>query len=681
MKKFYFLFTVILLLVASCEKEEPVLTLSSSSILAPSVGNSTVIQVNSNNPWTASGAEWCVISPSSGNGGGESVTITVKENVAYDTRSCTVVFTSAGLTQQVNVSQQSNDGILLSKDIYVVSSDAQQVSVEIKANVNYSVESGADWIGIGDTKALSSKNTLLDIAENKSAQDREGIVRIKSKDNSIVVDLKVRQTRKGIITLSKGYFNVDFIGDTISFEVGSNIDYGIRMPDVGWVISLSGPAEGKEGTFKYLVCPNTDSDSRSADIVFYEKNGSLEERVTISQGAFRDNGTLSVGECKQDHPAIYSGGGETVLPVFSSGAWKACAVEEESDDWIVLECAGSDKGDGTLHIKSLANNGKSERAADIYISNGKDVRLFRVVQRQNIMRRTALKKRKVTNTLKMSYDAMTLIKMVAVMPVPQSGIYQDISGVEFKDATLMQEQNNSNKYIKRTLLQGEFPASGQSILSESFDVVTYMVTADLDAVTSVVETDEDSELFKENTGECGDLIVPHHPGVEKIAGELWQNSSNNLLKYAYNCYEYVASKMKYLNPNTGLHPIDKILSDGGGDCGNQVSLFVSLLRNRKIPARHVVMIRTDNTYHVRAEFFLAGYGWIPADVNAKNMNPSGDYFGRTTGNEIVVSTGINNDIELNDGEFLTLPLLQTYGVWYWWTSPANLVFSHIVMEN
>jgi hypothetical protein len=114
MKKLIFLLTLFALALISCEKE-PILTLSVEQITAPANGNSTSVTVTANNPWTVSGNDWCTVSPSNGDGGSVMVTVTVKENATYDVRNCILTFTSAGLSQTVSVSQESNHRIILPK--------------------------------------------------------------------------------------------------------------------------------------------------------------------------------------------------------------------------------------------------------------------------------------------------------------------------------------------------------------------------------------------------------------------------------------------------------------------------------------------------------------------------------------------------------------------------------------
>ena len=126
----------------------------------------------------------------------------------------------------------------------------------------------------------------------------------------------------------------------------------------------------------------------------------------------------------------------------------------------------------------------------------------------------------------------------------------------------------------------------------------------------------------------------------------------------------MAANYRYLNPSTGLHPLAELLADGGGDCGNLSSIYISLLRCQGIPARHVVTINTNGEGHVWAEFYLERHGWIPVDVTMAQVG--GDYFGKIAAsfNGIVVAKDIDLPIDMA-GAARRVPLLQTYALWYW----------------
>ena len=82
--------------------------------------------------------------------------------------------------------------------------------------------------------------------------------------------------------------------------------------------------------------------------------------------------------------------------------------------------------------------------------------------------------------------------------------------------------------------------------------------------------------------------------------------------------------------------------------------------------------------HVRAEFYIPAYGWIPADPTFENGNPAGDYFGIFTGAYVIMSTGVNSSCKDANKALFKAGLLQSFFFWYWYTYAGdNLNFSHV----
>jgi hypothetical protein len=110
------------------------------------------------------------------------------------------------------------------------------------------------------------------------------------------------------------------------------------------------------------------------------------------------------------------------------------------------------------------------------------------------------------------------------------------------------------------------------------------------------------------------------------------------------------------------------------DCGGMSSLFVAACRSIGIPARAMVGF-TEGTsqWHVWAEFYVAGAGWVacdPAYSDAKNSDGSlALYFGVMPDLNRRVATSVGFDVELPDR---TLPLLQAPSA-FWTNSNARLV--------
>jgi len=74
----------------------------------------------------------------------------------------------------------------------------------------------------------------------------------------------------------------------------------------------------------------------------------------------------------------------------------------------------------------------------------------------------------------------------------------------------------------------------------------------------------------------------------------------------------------------------------------------------------------ENGYHVRAEFYIPAYGWIPADPTFKNGDPDGDYFGNFTGTYVIMSLGVNLIAKGPNGKDFNAQLLQSCYCWYWY---------------
>jgi len=96
-----------------------------------------------------------------------------------------------------------------------------------------------------------------------------------------------------------------------------------------------------------------------------------------------------------------------------------------------------------------------------------------------------------------------------------------------------------------------------------------------------------------------------------------------VLERARAIYDWTVENM-YRDPDTvgcGLGDVFALLKTPGGKCTDISSVFVALCRAAGVPAREVFGLRLGKKpeqditkwQHCWAEFFLPGYGWVPAD--------------------------------------------------------------------
>ncbi len=287
---------------------------------------------------------------------------------------------------------------------------------------------------------------------------------------------------------------------------------------------------------------------------------------------------------------------------------------------------------------------------------------------------------KITNKVMVYNSNANIEKLITLLPVPVCNEYQTVKNLTISDGTICNIADSDNSYIFLTV--NNTPQKSNSyVLSETFEIRLYPIRFDFEKITEIYPYDKQSTEYKRFLGKRGEYVDPTNPHIVKIGNQIW-DSSSNILDYAKKCYEYVASNYQYLNPNTGIHPLADILKNGGGDCGNLTSIYVSLLRYKNIPSRHIITIRPNGTYHVWSDFLLEKYGWIPVDVTEKLNNPKGDYFGYCAGDGIVMSKDLYFPIDLEENKIEYWSMMQTFLYWYWGTgSESSVSATHVIEQH
>jgi transglutaminase-like putative cysteine protease len=109
--------------------------------------------------------------------------------------------------------------------------------------------------------------------------------------------------------------------------------------------------------------------------------------------------------------------------------------------------------------------------------------------------------------------------------------------------------------------------------------------------------------------------------------------------------------MRYSKEGTGWGQGDAVWACDSrfGNCSDFHSLFISLARSQKIPARFEMGFSLPDQrgqgdvpgYHCWAFFKPAGQGWVPVDISEANKNPklTEYYFGNLNENRIAFSVG------------------------------------------
>lgn len=309
---------------------------------------------------TTDGTSWCKASATSGSKGTANVMFTVTENTGYEDRSVSVTIKSGTASKSFTITQKAADALLVTAAKYEVPQEGGRIEIEVKANITYQMEisgNAKDWITEASSRALTAYVHKLDIALNEDTEKREGEIVFKSGDK--VETVKVYQAGGTFILLSQNECFVSDAGETISVDVKSNVEYGVQMPDVDWITDDPSSRSMSSHTLKYVVAPNEGYDSRSAEIIFYDKNSDLKDTLKVVQ-AQKDAIVISKKEYEVKR------GGETIEVKLSANVDFEVSVPDT--DWLSQVESRAWK-EHTLYFKVAENESFANRMARIVIKD------------------------------------------------------------------------------------------------------------------------------------------------------------------------------------------------------------------------------------------------------------------------------------------------------------------------
>lgn len=309
---------------------------------------------------TSGGNVWCKASPTEGKAGSQTVKITTTENDTYDDRSVTVTLKSGDESKTFVVTQKQKDAILINSNKIEVEQKGGTITIEVKANVNYTATIGEtckDWITeSSNTRALSSTEETYSIALNEHGEKREGTITFTN--GTLSETVHIYQAGGDIILLSKNEYYVDAAGEDITVELRSNCEYEVEMPAVDWIHTSSSRSMSSH-TLYYTIDTNETYDSRETKIIYRNKGKNIADTLTIIQ-AQKDAIILGKKE------VTVGADGEIIEVKLSANV--EYEVEMPNVDWITTTTTRG-LTEHTLYYNVTKNEGDDSRSAKITFTN------------------------------------------------------------------------------------------------------------------------------------------------------------------------------------------------------------------------------------------------------------------------------------------------------------------------
>lgn len=202
------------------------------------------------------------------------------------------------------------------------------------------------------------------------------------------------------------------------------------------------------------------------------------------------------------------------------------------------------------------------------------------------------------------------------IPYPVSNNVQDVSNVRingnFSQSGIYGEKETGNLALyaewatptKDRAITLTFTATARELIKKEFPAVEPDIPVEI------------KEYLKST------VFIPTDGKIKEIALHI-TNDKQKISEKARAVYQWVVENI-VRDPNVkgcGTGEVEKVIAQRGGKCADISSVFVSVARAAGVPAREVFGLRLgkkdeeDMTggHHCWAEFYVPGYGWVPAD--------------------------------------------------------------------
>lgn len=230
----------------------------------------------------AEAASWCHLSETAGDAGKHSIKVSVDENSTYDERNASISITSGTVTKTVVVTQKSEDALLLSCAKVEVDGKGGQFTVDVQANVKYTVSIAPQYTGwlkqiqTGKTRGLTQSSVVFEASRNATGNLREGEIVFTSPEGKSETVHVFQKSDDEIVLANKEVYVLSAAG-IIQVEVSANVDFDYTITSgSNWLHRADTRAMSTHTvSFSYDAYDNTE-ENRMATVEFKTVNGATE---------------------------------------------------------------------------------------------------------------------------------------------------------------------------------------------------------------------------------------------------------------------------------------------------------------------------------------------------------------------------------------------------------------------
>ncbi|MFR3331230.1 MAG: BACON domain-containing protein [Odoribacter splanchnicus] len=262
------------------------LDISVSDLVFEAEGGEKEFTIYCNSDWTiTNNSTWCKTDTTAGNGD-KTITVTADPYGESEDQNTNLTIKAGDKTKVLTVTQKHGDAIILTKDKFDVPQEGDNITIEVKSNIEYQVTVPTKfqkWIKQGaKSKALEIKNFNFTISANEDFDKREGYIVFNG--NSLKDTVYVYQAQKNQLILTENTYNIPAERKDITVELKTNVDYEVTVPDsVSSWVSLIQTKAIRTDKLNFSIAKNESTNSRKAIVIIKDKNSLLTDTLHINQ--------------------------------------------------------------------------------------------------------------------------------------------------------------------------------------------------------------------------------------------------------------------------------------------------------------------------------------------------------------------------------------------------------------
>lgn len=362
--------------VTVSQKQKDDITATKSKFELPSEGGSIEIEVKSNVNYSYStNCDWITIG---GTKAYESkkLTFNISRNDSVTKREGEITFTSGNLTETVKVYQDGEQPtIVLTQNEYTIGSDGGSIKVEVRSNVDVTMEIPSDitWLKESTTKSVSTSTFYLIADKNSDVDSRTASVKFTNAENGLSETVTITQAQMDVILMQENELEFGWKEDSQTIKINTNIDINYIIPTQyqGWLqIDALPQTKGLESHEYSVHVKQNNSIERDAYITF--SNGNFRDTLWIKQSSY----PLILEESQLTADCLK--GATVTMKLSASEDWAITDYTDE--DYSISQTSGTPGKYEIIFSMNSANCTNEDRIFNLNIESDGELAGFKINQ-------------------------------------------------------------------------------------------------------------------------------------------------------------------------------------------------------------------------------------------------------------------------------------------------------------